>query len=159
MLDPSIGEFILTDPNLTVRPRGNIYSINEGYHSKWDEAIKNYVHSRKYPGKDSKGADQKAYSARYVGSMVSDVHRTLKYGGIFMYPTMKDSPNGKLRLLYECNPMAFIMEKAGGIALAAPGIHILDLIPSKIHERAPIFLGSVEDVQDVMSHYERLQKN
>lgn len=152
MLDPAIGEFILTDPNLKIRPRGNIYSINEGYHSKWDEAVKNYVQSRKYP------ESGKPYSARYVGSMVSDVHRTLKYGGIFMYPRTTDAPSGKLRLLYECNPMAFVMEKAGGKAMAAPGLHILDVKPSKIHERTPIFLGSVEDVDDVMSEYEKLKK-
>ncbi|KAI4458828.1 fructose-16-bisphosphatase-related [Holotrichia oblita] len=110
MLDPSIGEFILTDRDIKIPSRGKIYSINEGYEYSWDEAIKEYVRSKKDP---SLG---KPYGARYVGSMVADVHRTLKYGGIFMYPATKDAPTGKLRLLYECIPMAYIIEQAGGLA-------------------------------------------
>lgn len=90
MLDPSIGEFILTDENLKVPSRGNIYSVNEGYTYLWDDAIKEYVAAKKDP---SKG---KPYGARYVGSMVADVHRTIKYGGIFLYPATRDSPNGKV---------------------------------------------------------------
>lgn len=90
MLDPSIGEFILTDENLQIPSRGKIYSINEGYSYMWDEAVKEYVAAKKDP---SKG---KPYGARYVGSMVADVHRTIKYGGIFLYPATKDSPNGKV---------------------------------------------------------------
>ena len=121
MLDPSIGEFILTDPQMTVKSRGNIYSINEGYESKWDPAVREYVQQKKYPT-----GGGKAYGARYVGSMVSDVHRTLKYGGIFMYPATKDAPNGKLRLLYEGNPMAFIVENAGGRTFCGSG-SILDI--------------------------------
>lgn len=152
MLDPAIGEFILTEPNIRIRPRGNIYSVNEGYHSKWDQAMKNYVESKKYP----KEAGAKPYSSRYVGSMVADMHRTFKYGGIFMYPSTSDAPNGKLRLLYECNPMAFIVEKAGGKAMAAPGRRILDIRPTRIHERTPIFIGSSEDVDEVMAEYERV---
>jgi fructose-1,6-bisphosphatase I len=92
MLDPSIGEFVLTDPDMTVKPRGNIYSINEGYANQWDQAITEYVDNKKNP-KD--GA--KAYGSRYIGSMVADVHRTIKYGGIFMYPATKSAPTGKLR--------------------------------------------------------------
>lgn len=152
MLDPAIGEFILTEPNFRVKPRGNIYSVNEGYHSKWDEAMRSYVQKKKYPTE----AGQKPYSSRYVGSMVADLHRTFKYGGIFMYPRTGDSPNGKLRLLYECNPMAFIAEKAGGKAMASPDLPILDVQPSKIHERTPIFIGSVEDVDEIMAEYKRL---
>jgi len=110
MLDPAIGEFILTDPNMEVKTRGKIYSINEGYSATWDPAIQEYVASRKSP------PDGKPYGARYIGSMVADVHRTLKYGGIFMYPADKNSKNGKLRLLYECNPMSFLVEQAGGRA-------------------------------------------
>ncbi|XP_065337737.1 fructose-1,6-bisphosphatase 1 [Cloeon dipterum] len=143
MLDPAIGEFVLTDPNMTVPSRGKIYSINEGYAHLWEPAVAEYVASKKDPARG------KPYGARYVGSMVADVHRTLKYGGIFMYPATKDAPKGKLRLLYECNPMAFIITQAGG--LASNGVKpILDLVPEGIHQRAPIFLGSKDDVQDVL---------
>lgn len=152
MLDPAIGEFILTEPNINIKPRGNIYSVNEGYHSKWDQAMKNYVQNKKYPT----GAGQKPYSSRYVGSMVADLHRTFKYGGIFMYPRTSDAANGKLRLLYECNPMAFIVEKAGGKAMASPDQHILDIKPTNIHQRTPIFIGSTEDVDEIMNEYRKL---
>merc|ERR1712077_123656 len=141
MLDPSIGEFVLTDPDMKVKSRGKIYSINEGYEERWDPAVKEYVKSKK---------QGKAYGGRYIGSMVADVHRTLKYGGIFMYPATADNPNGKLRVLYECMPMAYIMEQAGGIA--STGLKpILDIVPRKLHERSPIYLGSKEDVEDVMA--------
>lgn len=140
MLDPSIGEFVLTDPNMKCKPRGKIYSINEGYEEKWEPAIKEYVKSKKQGS---------PYGSRYIGSMVADVHRTLKYGGIFMYPATADSPKGKLRVLYECFPMAFIMEQAGGAASTGNG-PILDLVPRGLHERSPIFLGSKDDVADVI---------
>lgn len=91
MLDPAIGEFVLTDPSMTIKPQGKIYSINEGYSSLWDEATKEYVHNKKNP------KSGKPYASRYIGSMVADVHRTLVYGGIFAYPATKDSPKGKLR--------------------------------------------------------------
>lgn len=152
MLDPAIGEFILTEPNVRVNSRGKIYSVNEGYHAKWDEAMRAYVHSKKYPQE----AGGKPYSSRYVGSMVADMHRTFKYGGIFMYPKTSDAVNGKLRLLYECNPMAYIMEKAGGKAMASPDLHILDIKPTSIHQRTPIFIGSTEDVDDIMKEYIKL---
>lgn len=106
MLDPSIGEFVLTDPGMKIKEKGKIYSLNEGYANLWDPAVAEYV-----LGKKAKKA-----GARYIGSMVADVHRTIKYGGIFMYPATADSPKGKLRLLYECNPMAFLVEQAGGKA-------------------------------------------
>jgi len=141
MLDPSIGEFVLTDADMTLKPRGKIYSINEGYEEKWEDAVKEYVKSKK---------QGKPYGGRYIGSMVADVHRTLKYGGIFMYPATADAPNGKLRVLYECMPMAFIIEQAGGMASNGK-IPILDMTPKKLHERSPIFLGSKDDVEDVLS--------
>lgn len=143
MLDPAIGEFILTDPDMRVPNRGKIYSINEGYAYIWDPAIKEYVESKKNP------ANGKPYGARYVGSMVADVHRTIKYGGIFLYPATKDSPKGKLRLMYECNPMAYILTQAGGLASNGT-IPILDVQPESIHQRCPIFLGSSDDVKDVL---------
>ncbi|RZB40124.1 fructose-1,6-bisphosphatase 1 [Asbolus verrucosus] len=143
MLDPSIGEFILTDRNLRVPPRGKIYSINEGYTHIWDDAIKEYIQKKKDPKQG------KPYNARYVGSMVADVHRTFKYGGIFIYPATKESPNGKLRLLYECIPMAYLMTQAGGLASNGK-ISILDVQPEELHQRSPIFLGSKEDVEEVL---------
>lgn len=151
MLDPAIGEFILTDPKMTVPSRGKIYSINEGYAGTWDDAVKEYVESKKNP------KTGKPYGARYIGSMVADVHRTLKYGGIFMYPATKDAPSGKLRLLYECNPMGYIMEQAGGIA-SNGSISILDIEPKNIHERSPIFLGSKDDVNDVLAVIAKYKK-
>lgn len=148
MYDPSIGEFILTDPDMKVPKRGKIYSINEGNAAAFDDVVKQYIESKKYP------SEGKPYSARYVGSMVADVHRTIKYGGIFMYPKTKDAPKGKLRLLYECNPMAHIIENAGGIASSGK-IPILDIQPTSIHERAPIFLGSQDDVQEILDLYKK----
>ncbi|KAL4710952.1 hypothetical protein ACJJTC_017917 [Scirpophaga incertulas] len=145
MYDPSIGEFILTDPLMRVPDKGNIYSINEGYAAEWEEGLAKYVEEKKRP---SKG---KAYGARYVGSMVADVHRTIKYGGIFMYPATKSAPNGKLRLLYECVPMAFIVREAGG--RASDGRRdILDIQPTDIHQRSPCFLGSKLDMEELLSH-------
>lgn len=152
MLDPSIGEFLLIDYNMQIKPRGKIYSINEGYSKFWDESTKEYVESVKNP-KPGKAP----YGARYIGSMVADVHRTLKYGGIFMYPATTESPNGKLRLLYECIPMAFIIEQAGGMATTGT-MPILDIVPEKIHQRTPIFLGSKEDVEDIIKLYSKHAK-
>uniref|UniRef100_A0A1B6MN23 Fructose-1,6-bisphosphatase isozyme 2 n=1 Tax=Graphocephala atropunctata TaxID=36148 RepID=A0A1B6MN23_9HEMI len=143
MLDPAIGEFVLTDPNIKLPAKGKIYSINEGYSYQWHPAIKQYVDRKKDPNFG------KPYAARYVGSMVADVHRTLKYGGIFMYPATKDSPQGKLRLLYEGIPMAYLTEQAGG--LASDGTkRVLDVVPTKIHQRCPIFLGSKDDVSELL---------
>ncbi|XP_043286020.1 fructose-1,6-bisphosphatase 1 [Venturia canescens] len=151
MYDPALGEFILTERNMRLPKRGKIYSINEGNEATWDSAIKEYIQSKKYP---SSGA---AYGARYVGSMVADVHRTIKYGGIFLYPGSKSNPNGKLRLLYECIPMAYIIEQAGGSATSGE-MEILDIEPKAIHERSPIILGSTDDVNDVLD-YIRKSKN
>ncbi|XP_057305593.1 fructose-1,6-bisphosphatase 1-like [Hydractinia symbiolongicarpus] len=143
-LDPSIGEFLLTEPDMKIKPRGKIYSLNEGYSSQFEEPLKNYLQSIKFPS-----GDKKAYGSRYIGSMVADMHRTIKYGGIFMYPANKASPKGKLRLLYECNPMAHIVEQAGGMATDGKQ-RILDIIPADCHDRAPIFIGSKEDVEDYL---------
>lgn len=145
--DPSIGEFILTEPNMRVPEKGKIYSINEGYASDWEAGVFNYIAAKKDPTKG------KPYGARYVGSMVADVHRTIKYGGIFIYPATKSAPNGKLRLLYECNPMAYLMTEAGGLASNGK-IPILDIMPQKIHERSPIFLGSKLDVEEALNYYQ-----
>lgn len=143
--DPSIGEFVLTDDNMKIPEKGVIYSINEGYFSQWDKSVQDYVLAKKDPTKG------KPYGARYVGSMVADVHRTIKYGGIFIYPATTSSKNGKLRLLYECNPMAFIVERAGGKASAGK-IDILDIVPTSIHQRSPIYMGSKLDVEEALSY-------
>jgi len=150
MLDPSIGEFVLTDPKMTIPKTGagkkNIYSINEGYENKWEPAVLEYVKSKK--------VGPKPYGARYIGSMVADVHRTIKYGGVFMYPKTTDAPKGKLRVLYECFPMAYIVENAGG--KASDGTKpILEIEPTGLHVRSPIFLGSSDDVDDILAIMEK----
>ncbi|CAI9735392.1 -fructosefructose-1,6-bisphosphatase,6-bisphosphatase 1 [Octopus vulgaris] len=146
MLDPSIGEFLLTEKNMKIKPRGKIYSLNEGYAQYWDKATTEYIKNKKHP------KEGKPYGARYIGSMVADVHRTLCYGGIFMYPATSQTPKGKLRLLYECNPMSFIIEKAGGLATTGT-MPILDVVPTGLHQRVPIFLGSKDDVQEIIDLY------
>jgi len=146
-LDTALGEFILTHPNIKIPSRGKIYSFNEGNSMFFHEPVVNYLKSIKYP------ANGKPYSARYIGSMVADVHRTFLYGGIFGYPDDKKSKSGKLRLLYEAFPMAYLTEQAGGIATTGRG-RVLDVVPKDIHERCAIFLGSKEDVQDLEKFYE-----
>ncbi|KAE8583670.1 hypothetical protein XENTR_v10020621 [Xenopus tropicalis] len=149
MLDPAIGEFILVNKDVKIKKKGNIYSLNEGYAKYCDQAVTEYVQRKKFPEDGSS-----PYGARYVGSMVADVHRTLVYGGIFLYPANTKSPKGKLRLLYECNPMAYIMEKAGG--MATNGLEpVLDVVPESIHQRMPIVLGSSDDVQEYMDLYKK----
>jgi len=147
-LDASLGEFILTHPDIKIPPRGKIYSFNEGNSMYFHPPVTTYLKSIKYPA-----TPKTPYSARYIGSMVADVHRTLLYGGIFGYPDDKKSKNGKLRLLYEAFPMAFLTEQAGGIATTGTK-RILDIVPTNIHDRCPVFLGSKEDVQDLMKCYE-----
>nr|XP_055167228.1 fructose-1,6-bisphosphatase 1 isoform X2 [Nyctereutes procyonoides] len=149
MLDPAIGEFILVDRNVKIKKKGNIYSLNEGYAREFEPAVTEYIQRKKFPPDNTA-----PYGARYVGSMVADVHRTLVYGGIFLYPANKKSPKGKLRLLYECNPMAYIMEKAGGLATTGKEA-ILDIIPTDIHQRAPVILGSPEDVTEFLDIYKK----
>ncbi|KAL4465890.1 hypothetical protein ABPG74_004127 [Tetrahymena malaccensis] len=146
-LDPSLGEFLLTHPDIKIPKRGNIYSINEGNSTYWDESVKEYIQAKKFPTDGTS-----PYSLRYIGSMVADVHRTLLYGGIFLYPTDKRSPKGKLRVLYECFPMAYIVEKAGGKAITGE-CNVLDIKPKTIHERCGIICGSVEDVTEIENIY------
>lgn len=129
-LEPTIGEFILSNHKIRIPEEGKIYSINEGNSLLWDQKIKTFI--------DDAKSDK--LSARYVGSMVADVHRTLHKGGIFMYPGDQKSPKGKLRLLYECIPMSFIVEQAGGAAIDG-NRRILDIVPTDIHERMPLILG------------------
>jgi len=141
-LDPTIGEFLLSHENITTPKRGKIYSINEGYYRYFFDGVKKYI---KYLQQEDK-ATHRPYSARYIGSLVADFHRNLLYGGIFIYPRTKKAPNGKLRLLYEANPLAFICEQAGG--RATDGYRrILDIEPEELHQRTPLFIGSEEDVK------------
>jgi fructose-1,6-bisphosphatase I len=141
-LDPSIGEFLLSHPHMRIpRPGQRIYSVNEGNYGKWSPAQRRLVDHLK--GAD--GRNPKPFSGRYVGSLVADFHRTLIYGGLFMYPADRKNARGKLRLLYEAAPMAMICEEAGGSATDGKQ-RILDLEPTHLHERAPLYIGSKECV-------------
>ncbi|WP_256004936.1 class 1 fructose-bisphosphatase [Pedobacter deserti] len=142
-LDPSIGEFCLSHPNMKTPESGNIYSLNEGNYVHFPEGVKKYL---KYAQTEDKQTNR-PYTSRYIGSMVADIHRNLIKGGIYIYPTTAASPKGKLRLLYECNPMAFIVEQAGGVA--SDGFNrILEIEPTELHQRSAIFIGSAQMVRD-----------
>jgi fructose-1,6-bisphosphatase I len=143
-LDPAFGEFILSHSNIQTPKKSKIYSINEGNYLYWHPGLKKYI---KYLQDEDK-ATKRPYSARYIGSMVADIHRNLLYGGIFMYPADSRNPSGKLRLQYECNPMAFIVEQAGGRATNGKQ-RIMEIQPEKLHQRVPVFIGSEEDVKTV----------
>ena len=143
-LDPAFGEFLLSHPNIQTPKKSKIYSINEGNYLYWHPGLKKYI---KYLQEEDK-ATNRPFSSRYIGSMVADIHRNLLYGGIFMYPADSRNPNGKLRLQYECNPMAFIVEQAGGRATNGKQ-RIMEIKPEKLHQRMPIFIGSEEDVKTV----------
>jgi fructose-1,6-bisphosphatase I len=146
-LDPAIGEFFLSQPNVRCPKRGTCYSINEGNYSRWAPEVQRWSKWIKADGPSPSGlSDHKTpYGSRYVGSLVADAHRTLIKGGIFAYPADQKSPSGKLRLLYEANPMAFLFEQAGGAAINGKD-RILDIVPTEIHQRTPLVLGSKEDV-------------
>lgn len=144
-LDPSIGEFCLSHPDMKIPSTGKIYSINEGNYIKFPIGIKNYI---KYCQEEDKSTNR-PYTSRYIGSMVADIHRNLLLGGVFIYPQTAAQPNGKLRLMYECNPIAFIIEQAGGKASTGT-IRILDIKPDELHQRVPAILGSSEMVDKVL---------
>ena len=150
-LDPSIGEFCLSHPNIQTPKKGNVYSINEGNYLHFPDGIKKYL---KFCQEEDE-LSNRPYSSRYIGSGVADIHRNLITGGIYIYPTTTKSPMGKLRLLYECNPLAFILEQAGGKA-STGGKRIMELPITELHQRTPLFLGSSEMVdvaQDFMTKY------
>lgn len=144
-LDPTFGAFVLSHDSIKTPKTGKIYSVNESYFDYWDEGMKNYVRW----AKKAVPEEGRPLSSRYIGSLVADFHRNLLYGGIFLYPADNKSPNrkkGKLRLLYEANPMAFIVEQAGG--RASDGYErILDIKPSELHQRIPLIIGSEDDVK------------
>lgn len=145
-LDPSIGEFCLSHPDIRMPLQGKVYSVNTGNYLKFPEGIKKYLD---YCCEIDEETDR-PFSLRYVGSMVADIHRNILSGGIFLYPSTTDAPGGKLRLLYECNPMSFITEQAGGMAISGSE-RLLDIEPTELHQRTPIIIGSYNMVNRVLN--------
>lgn len=146
-LNPAIGTFYLSHPDMKIKEDGSIYSINEGNYIQFPQGVKDYL---KYCQEEE---GNRPYSARYIGSLVSDIHRNILKGGIYIYPTSTKAPKGKLRLLYECNPIAFIMEQAGGKASDGYG-RIMEVEPTALHQRVPFFCGSkkmVEKAEEFMA--------
>jgi fructose-1,6-bisphosphatase I len=139
-LDPTIGAYVLTSENMKMPAQGSYYSANEANAATWPDEYREYV------GKLRAGALGRSYSSRYIGSLVADFHRTLLKGGVFLYPPTQDQPGGKLRLLYEANPLAFIAEQAGGMASSGKG-RILDIKPDGIHQRTPFIVGGKQELE------------
>lgn len=144
-LDPSIGEFCLSHRNMRIPVSGQFYSVNQGYYSKFDLEMRRYI---------DHCSDQN-YGLRYIGSMVSDIHRILIHGGIFLYPSTRKFPKGKLRVLYECNPLSMIVEQAGGKSINTQLRRILDLEPTELHQRGTIAIGSPAMVDELREFIER----
>lgn len=150
-LDPSVGEFLLSHPNMRIPEKGKIYSVNEGNQIYWDDATKHLIQQFRSTD-NSRG---KPYSMRYVGSLVADFHRTLLYGGIFLYPMdfkNPSQPQGKLRLLCEAAPLSMVAEQAGGMSIDGVG-RIMEIKPETLHQRVPLIIGSKNDVQHALDHY------
>jgi len=148
-LNPAIGTFYLSHPNMQYSKDGKIYSVNEGNYIHFPQGVKDYI---KYCQMEE---GDRPYTSRYIGSLVSDFHRNMIKGGVYIYPTSSKAPNGKLRLLYECNPMAFIAEQAGGKASDGYG-RIMEIQPTELHQRVPFFCGSqnmVEKAEEFMAKY------
>jgi fructose-1,6-bisphosphatase I len=145
-LDPSVGEFFLSHPNIKMPERGKIYSTNEGNEHLWHDDVRGWIEWLKTPDKEH----GRPYSGRYIGSLVADFHRTLLKGGIFAYPADKKNKNGKLRLLYEAAPVAFLAAQAGGLATTGTQ-PILEVQPTELHQRVPLFIGSKLDVEDLLA--------
>ncbi|NOT36196.1 MAG: class 1 fructose-bisphosphatase [Saprospiraceae bacterium] len=139
--DRGIGEFCLSHPNMKIPPKGKYYSINQGYSNTFSPNINAYLNA----------CASKNTALRYIGSMVADVHRTLYMGGVFLYPGTHSHPEGKLRILYECNPLSMIIEQAGGISINEKKQRILDLDVNQLHQKSSIIIGSKEDVEEVIS--------
>ena len=151
-LDPSVGEFLLSHPDIRIPETGSIYSVNEGNWNHWDDKARAAIDYFKHP--DDPNATP--CSARYVGSLVADFHRTLLYGGVYMYPpdSRKGKSRGKLRYLCEASPLAFVAENAGGAATDGHN-RILDITPTTLHERVPLFIGSRKDVEAINAIYKK----
>ncbi|GMV78483.1 MAG: fructose-1,6-bisphosphatase class 1 [Chitinophagaceae bacterium] len=148
-LDPQIGEFCLSHPDIKCPEKGKIYSVNHGNFFQYEQGVKEYITACQKKTK----ADGGPYTQRYIGSMVADVHRNLIKGGIFTYPGTIDKPKGKLRLMYECNPFAYIVEKAGGKATNGKQ-RILDIQPTELHQRTPLFIGSNKMMEELETYLE-----
>lgn len=144
-LDPSVGEFIMSHPNIRIPESGNLYSVNEGNYNKWSDDMRSYIDYIKQIDPSTK----RPYKTRYIGSLVADFHRNLLTGGIFLYPRDLNTGKGKLRLLYEAAPLAFVVEQAGGMATDGKN-NILDIRPQHLHERVPLFIGSKGEVLKLM---------
>jgi fructose-1,6-bisphosphatase I len=142
-LDPTLGEFILSHPDIRIPRRAKYYSVNEGNYHSWDRNTQRYIDYLKTPGE----APRRPLSARYIGSLVADFHRNLLEGGIFLYPATRKHPSGKLRLLYEASPLAFVVEQAGGAATDGHR-RIMEIEPTELHQRVPLIIGSAEDVEE-----------
>ena len=142
--DPSVGVFYLSHPNIRIPESGNIYSVNEGNFEYFSPEIQDYIqHCKKVAPQDNR-----PYTGRYIGSMIADIHRNLLKGGIYLYPPTKQNPQGKLRLLYECNPMAFLIEQAGGKAINE-NQSIMDIKPEELHQRTAFYAGSSEMIKEL----------
>jgi fructose-1,6-bisphosphatase I len=152
-LDPSIGEFCLSHPDMQTKKDGLVYSVNEGNYLHFPDGIKKYI---KYCQEEDK-ATSRPYSSRYIGSGVADIHRNLITGGVYIYPTTTKSPNGKLRLLYECNPLAFILEQAGGKASTGEK-RIMEVDLKELHQRTPLIIGSANMVDTVMEFIKKYKE-
>lgn len=148
-LDPSIGEFILSHNDVKIPDFGNIYSVDEGSYNFWEPGLKQYVKFCQEIDPET----SRPYKARYIGCMAADVHRTLLQGGIFMYPDSTRYPNGKLRLMYECNPLSFIIEQAGGLATDG-NQRIMEIQPNSLHECTPVYIGSKQNVEKFKEYFE-----
>ncbi len=144
-LDPTIGEFCLSHQNIQIPKRGNFYSVNQGYYLKFDVEMRRFIDY----------CSEQNYGLRYIGTMVSDIHRILFQGGIFLYPNTRKYPEGKLRLLYECSPLAYVVEQAGGKAITCQLERILDIVPTHLHQRTSIAMGSPEMVDEMAAYVKR----
>jgi len=149
-LDETIGEFVLSKPDVKIPEDSKIYSFNEANVDRWDETLRNVVNG----WRNGTGANGKVFSSRYIGSMVGDVHRTLLYGGVFGYPGDTKNPDGKLRLLYEGAPMSFIMEQADGLSTTGKE-RVMEMVPKQVHQRVPVIMGSRKQIEEVMEAYSK----
>jgi fructose-1,6-bisphosphatase I len=142
-LDPSVGAYVLSHPDIKMPQQGKYYSVNEAYRDSFPPGYGEYLDRLR------SGVLGKRYASRYIGSMVSDIHRTLLKGGVFLYPPTADNPEGKLRLLYEANPIAFLVEQAGGMATNGKG-RVLDVVPTAIHQRTPLIVGGPVEMKEFL---------
>lgn len=149
-LDPALGTYYLVKESMQIPPQGNYYSVNEGHYQKFPQAVKDYIKFCQEPNAE----ENRPYTSRYIGSLIADAHRNMIKGGIYMYPSSHEYPLGKLRLLYEGNPMAFLIEQAGGIATDG-NRRLLEIEPTELHQRTPCYLGSSLMIEDLLHFFEK----